>query len=68
MPTRSEYFAGLTVAMITPFRDGQVEIQALQRNVDSDRRGHDVRLPGGDNRRMPDAFAPGARAGHRGHG
>src|SRR5208282_1972886 len=34
MPTRSQDFAGLTVAMITPFRDGQVDIEALQRNVD----------------------------------
>jgi 4-hydroxy-tetrahydrodipicolinate synthase len=34
MPTRSEQFAGLSVAMITPFRDGQVDIQALQKNVE----------------------------------
>lgn len=34
MNTRSEDFAGLTVAMITPFRDGQVDIEALQRNVE----------------------------------
>ncbi len=34
MPTRSEDFAGLTVAMITPFRDGQVDIESLQRNVE----------------------------------
>jgi 4-hydroxy-tetrahydrodipicolinate synthase len=34
MPTRSEDFAGLTVAIITPFRDGQVDIEALQRNVE----------------------------------
>jgi len=34
MPTRSEDFAGLTVAMITPFRDGHVDIEALQRNVE----------------------------------
>ena len=34
MSTRSEDFAGLTVAMITPFRDGQVDIEALQRNVE----------------------------------
>jgi len=34
MPTRSEDFSGLTVAMITPFRDGQVDIEALQRNVE----------------------------------
>ena len=34
MPTRSEDFSGLTVAMITPFRDGQVDIETLQRNVE----------------------------------
>lgn len=34
MSTRSEEFAGLTVAMITPFRDGQVDIEALQRQVE----------------------------------
>ncbi len=34
MPTRSEDFAGLGVALITPFRDGQVDLEALQRNVE----------------------------------
>ena len=34
MPTRSEDFAGLSVALITPFRDGQVDIDALQRLVE----------------------------------
>ncbi len=34
MPTRSEDFSGLSVAMITPFRDGQVDIEALQRHVE----------------------------------
>jgi 4-hydroxy-tetrahydrodipicolinate synthase len=34
MPTRSEDFAGLTVALITPFREGQVDVEALQRNVE----------------------------------
>ena len=34
MPTRSEDFAGLSVALITPFRDGQVDIDALQRHVE----------------------------------
>jgi 4-hydroxy-tetrahydrodipicolinate synthase len=33
MTTRSEDFAGLTVAIVTPFREGQVDIEALQRNV-----------------------------------
>jgi 4-hydroxy-tetrahydrodipicolinate synthase len=34
MPTRSEPFAGLSVAMITPFRHGQVDLEALGRNVE----------------------------------
>lgn len=34
MPTRSEEFAGLTVAIITPFRDGHVDVEALQRHVE----------------------------------
>jgi 4-hydroxy-tetrahydrodipicolinate synthase len=34
MPTRSEDFAGLSVAMITPFRDGHVDVEALQRHVE----------------------------------
>jgi 4-hydroxy-tetrahydrodipicolinate synthase len=34
MPTRSEEFSGLTVALITPFRDGQVDIEALQQQVE----------------------------------
>jgi 4-hydroxy-tetrahydrodipicolinate synthase len=32
--TRSEDFAGLSVAMITPFRNGQVDVDALQRHVE----------------------------------
>ena len=69
MPTRSEDFAGLSVAMITPFRDGQVDIEALQRQVEFQIAGrHDLRLPGGHDRRMPHALAPRARAGDRGRG
>ena len=34
MPTRSEQFAGLSVAMITPFREGQVDFEALQQQVE----------------------------------
>ncbi|MHC4180185.1 MAG: 4-hydroxy-tetrahydrodipicolinate synthase [Planctomycetota bacterium] len=34
MPTRSEQFAGLSVAMITPFRDGQVDFEALKQHVE----------------------------------
>jgi 4-hydroxy-tetrahydrodipicolinate synthase len=34
MSTRGEQFAGLTVALITPFRDGEVDFQALGRLVE----------------------------------
>jgi 4-hydroxy-tetrahydrodipicolinate synthase len=34
MSTRSEDFAGLTVAIVTPFRDGQVDVETLQRQVE----------------------------------
>ena len=34
MTTRSEAFAGLSVAVITPFRDGQVDFEAIARQVD----------------------------------
>ncbi len=34
MTTRSEEFAGLSVAMITPFRNGRVDVETLQRQVE----------------------------------
>jgi 4-hydroxy-tetrahydrodipicolinate synthase len=34
MTTRSEEFAGLSVALVTPIRDGQVDIEALQQLVE----------------------------------
>jgi 4-hydroxy-tetrahydrodipicolinate synthase len=34
MATRAEKFAGLSVALITPFRDGQVDYQALRAQVE----------------------------------
>jgi 4-hydroxy-tetrahydrodipicolinate synthase len=34
MPTRSEDFAGLSVAITTPFRNGQVDVEALQKQVE----------------------------------
>ncbi len=34
MPTRAEQFAGLSVAMTTPFRDGQVDYRALKEQVE----------------------------------
>lgn len=33
MPTRSEHFAGVSTAIITPFRNGQVDIETLQQQV-----------------------------------
>jgi len=34
MATRAEQFAGLSVAVITPFRDGQVDVEALKQQVE----------------------------------
>jgi 4-hydroxy-tetrahydrodipicolinate synthase len=34
MSTRAEQFAGLSVALITPFRDGQVDLHALKEQVE----------------------------------
>jgi 4-hydroxy-tetrahydrodipicolinate synthase len=34
MTTRSEQFAGLSVAMITPFSKGQIDLEALQKQVE----------------------------------
>lgn len=34
MPTKGEKFAGLTVALVTPFRNGNVDYEALARLVD----------------------------------
>jgi len=34
MKTRSEDFAGLSVALITPFRDGQIDVETLQQQVE----------------------------------
>jgi 4-hydroxy-tetrahydrodipicolinate synthase len=34
MPTRAESFAGLSVALVTPFRDGQVDLHALAQQVE----------------------------------
>src|SRR5579864_1804451 len=34
MKTKGEMFAGLTVALVTPFRDGEVDFEGLRRLVD----------------------------------
>lgn len=34
MPTRAEQFAGLSVALVTPFRDGHLDIEALKQQVE----------------------------------
>ena len=55
--------------MITPFRDGQVDFDALQAQVEFQIAGrHDLRLPGGHDRRIAHALARGARAGDLGRG
>jgi 4-hydroxy-tetrahydrodipicolinate synthase len=34
MATRAEQFAGLSVAMVTPFRDGQLDVETLKQQVE----------------------------------
>ena len=34
MPTRAEKFAGLSVAIVTPFRDGRIDVARLQEQID----------------------------------
>lgn len=34
MTTRAEQFAGLSVAIVTPFRDGQLDVEALKQQVE----------------------------------
>jgi len=34
MSTRAESFAGLSVAMVTPFRDGELDVDALKRQIE----------------------------------
>ena len=34
MPTRAERFAGLSVAIVTPFRDGEVDVARLREQID----------------------------------
>ncbi len=34
MPTRAERFAGLSVAMVTPFRDGTIDSRRLVEQVE----------------------------------
>jgi len=34
MSTRAESFAGLSVAIVTPFRDGQLDLETLQQQVE----------------------------------
>jgi len=34
MPTRAEQFAGLSVALVTPFRAGQLDVEALKQQVE----------------------------------
>ena len=69
MPTRSEEFSGLTVAMITPFRDGQVDIEALQQQVEFQiEAGTTCVCPVGTTGECPTLSHPGTRAGDLGRG
>ena len=34
MPTRAEKFSGLSVAIVTPFRDGRIDYARLREQVD----------------------------------
>ena len=34
MPTRAEKFAGLSVAIVTPFRDGKIDSARLREQID----------------------------------
>ena len=56
MPTKGRFFAGCTVALVTPFRDGEVDEAALRR---LGRVAHCARdagpLPGGHDGRVADA-------------
>ena len=57
-------FAGLSVAIVTPFKDGQVDSPTLRTQVEFQiAAGTHVRLPRGHDGRMPDAVARRARAG-----
>jgi 4-hydroxy-tetrahydrodipicolinate synthase len=54
MTTKGEQFAGLTVAMITPFRDGEVDYEALGRLVEFHvEQGTDGLLPVGTTGESP---------------
>ncbi|MDO5113620.1 MAG: dihydrodipicolinate synthase family protein, partial [Planctomycetia bacterium] len=34
MKTRAEEFAGLSIAMVTPFRNDKIDLEALERNTE----------------------------------
>jgi 4-hydroxy-tetrahydrodipicolinate synthase len=34
MPSQGEGFAGCTVALVTPFRDGEIDAEDLKRSID----------------------------------
>ena len=69
MPTRAEAFAGLSVAIITPFRDGEVDYEALQAQVEFQiAAGTTCVCPVGHHRRIAHALARRARAGDRRRG
>ena len=58
MPTKGRMFAGCTVALVTPFRDGAVDDPALRALVEWQiAQGTPDAQPGGDDGRIPDAVA-----------
>ena len=66
MASKGRMFAGCTVALVTPFRDGEVDYQALRDSVDWQiEQGTPVLSPVGTTGESPDALARRARAGDR---
>ena len=57
MPTKGRIFAGCTVALVTPFRDGAVDEPELRRLVEWQLAGDADFEPGGHNGRSADTFA-----------
>ena len=66
MPTKGRLFAGCTVALVTPFRDGEVDEAALRRSVEWHiAQGTPVLSPVGTTGESPTLDARRTRAGDR---
>ncbi len=69
MPTRSESFAGLSVALVTPLRQGKVDFDALQKQVEFQvQAGTTCVCPVGTTGEIAHLVARGARTGDFGRG